>query len=149
MNISIDYWQRALTIIDLSLANQADDRAHENALLDLKQKVQFLLNKIDVTASAHELAFILEQEQASASTAASLSLANNAFDTTLNSLNRQESNRVQQELQTALSVQSDLNTFNDRRSLRSIRSTDSFQSCPDVRRTKKRRAFFFSPTILF
>ena len=149
LNISIDYWQRALTIIELSLANQADDRANENALLDLKQKVQFLLNKIDVTASAHELAFILQQEQATASTAASVPLSSNTFDTTLTALNRQESNRVQQELQTALSVQSDLNTFNDRRSLRSIRSTDSFQSCPDVRRTKKRITLFFSRAILF
>ena len=132
LNISIDYWQRALTMIELSLMNQTDDRTNANTLIELKQKVQFLLNKIDVSASANELALILQQEQAAASVVPSSPVPSRHLDNYLNTINREESNRVQQELQTALSVQSDLTTFNDRRSLRSIRSTDSFQSCPDV-----------------
>ena len=126
MNISIDYWQRALTIINLSLSNQSD----QNHLIDLKQKIEFLLNKIDVNSNANELASILEQEQEIKTT---LPILINSTDNNSVLFNRSESIRVQQELQTALSVQSDLNTFNDRRSLRSIRSNDSFQSCPDVK----------------
>ncbi|UJR28673.1 hypothetical protein I4U23_009902 [Adineta vaga] len=137
MNISIDYWQRALTFIDLSLSNQPDliqqdDTINRNRLSELKQKIQFLLNKIDVNSNANELALLVEQEQQQIkSTSETLPLQNSSIGTSLVILNRSESTRVQQELQTILSVQSDLNTFNDRRSLRSIRSTDSFESCPD------------------
>lgn len=135
LNISIDYWQRALAMIEISLVNSTDDRSTEIVLIELKQKVQFLLNKIDVNATANELATILRDEQAAAATTTtSVQYSSKThLDNHLNTVNRQESIRVQQELQTALSVQSDLNTFNDRRSLRSIRSTDSFQSCPDVK----------------
>ena len=140
LNISIDYWQRALTIIDLSLANASsvldplEAKSNHQHLSELKQKIEFLLNKIDVSGNANELALLIEQEneQLTASSIDSLPLTNSSFDQSLVILNRRGSNRVQQELQTALSVQSDLNTFNDRRSLRSMRSTDSFQSCPDV-----------------
>ena len=140
LNISIDYWQRALTMIDLSLANSSsvldpiDATSSHERLTELKQKIEFLLNKIDVSGNATELALLLQQEkeQLTASSIESLPLTNSSFDQSLVILNRRDSNRVQQELQTALSVQSDLNTFNDRRSLRSMRSTDSFQSCPDV-----------------
>lgn len=139
LNISIDYWQRALTIIDLTLANSSsvldpiDTNSSHHHLSVLKQKIEFLLNKIDVSTNATELALLLQQEkeQLIASSIESLPLTNSSFDQSLVILNRRDSNRVQQELQTALSVQSDLNTFNDRRSLRSMRSTDSFQSCPD------------------
>ncbi|CAF2494720.1 unnamed protein product [Rotaria sp. Silwood2] len=144
LNISIDYWQRALTIINYSLSNslvltnqpdliQHDETLNSSRLIELKQKIQFLLNKIDVNSNANELALILEQEneQQIKSTLESLPLTNNINDNNLILFNRSESVRVQQELQTALSVQTDLNTFNDRRSLRSIRSTDSFESAPD------------------
>ena len=130
LNISIDYWQRAVEMIEVSLANPSDDRSNEITLIELKQKVQFLLNRIDVTTTANELATIVQQEQAVLASTAS---AMKSLDSHPSTVNRAESIRVQQELQTALSVQSDLNTFNDRRSLRSIRSTDSFQSCPDVK----------------
>ncbi len=139
MNLSIDYWQRALTIINLSLSNatlltnqpdliQHDETLNQNRLFELKQKIEFLLNKIDINSNANELQFIVEQEQQQ--TKSTLPLINSSIDNNLVVSN--ESNRLQQELQTVLSVQSDLNTFNDRRSLRSIRSTDSFESCPDV-----------------
>jgi hypothetical protein len=85
-----------------------------------------------VNSNTNELALLLEQEQEE-QTRLILPIATNSIDHNSVIYNRSESIRVQQELQTALSVQSDLNTFNDRRSLRSIRSTDSFQSCPDVR----------------
>lgn len=91
------------------------------------------MSKIDVNSNANELAFILEQEKQTQSVIESSSLTNSARDDNTTVLNRAESIRVQQELQTLLSVQSDLNTFNDRRSLRSIRSTDSFESAPDVK----------------
>jgi len=130
LNISIDYWQRALTIISLSLPNPPNETVNQNHLIQLKQKLEFLLNKIDVNSNANELAVLLEQEQEQQLD--SLPLTNSSIDNSLIVLNRSDSNRVQQELQTVLSVQSDLNTFNDRRSLRSIRSTDSFESCPDV-----------------
>lgn len=142
LNLSIDYWQRALTIINLSLSNatiltnqpdliQHDETLNQNRLVELKQKIEFLLNKIDVNSNANELQLILEQEQQQ-QTKSTLPLINSSIDNNL--VVRNESNRLQQELQTALSVQSDLNTFNDRRSLRSIRSSDSFESCPDVNR---------------
>ncbi|CAF0885397.1 unnamed protein product [Adineta ricciae] len=137
MNISIDYWQRALTFIDLSLSNQPDliqpdYSLNRNHLTELRQKIQFLLNKIDVNSNATELALLVEQEQQQLkSTYETLPLPTSSIDDSLVILNRSESTRVQQELQTILSVQSDLNTFNDRRSLRSMRSTDSFESCPD------------------
>ncbi|CAF0766691.1 unnamed protein product [Rotaria sordida] len=144
LNISIDYWQRALTIINYNLSNsliltnqpdliQHNDALNSNCLIELKQKIQFLLNKIDVNSNANELALILEQEheQQIKSTFESLPLTNNINDNNTILFNRADSIRVQQELQTALSVQSDINTFNDRRSLRSIRSTDSFESATD------------------
>ncbi|CAF0903315.1 unnamed protein product [Adineta steineri] len=139
LNISIDYWQRALTIIDLSLPNQSDliqndETSNSNHLNSLRNKIQFLLNKIDVNSNANELALLLEQEkeqQQIQSTYDSLPLTNSLTDNSLVILNRSDSIRVQQELQTILSVKSDLSTFNDRRSLRSIRSNDSFESCPD------------------
>ena len=140
MNLSIDYWQRALTIINLSLSNtivltnqpdliQHDETLNQNRLAELKQKIEFLLNKIDVNSTANELQLILEQEQQVNLPSPS---TNTSSDSYLTVLSRSESTRIQQELQTALSVQSDLSTFNDRRSLRSIRSVDSFESCPDV-----------------
>ncbi|CAF0743531.1 unnamed protein product [Adineta steineri] len=140
LNISIDYWQRALTIIDLSLPNQSDliqndETSNSNHLNTLRNKIQFLLNKIDVNSNANELALLLEQEkeqqQQIQSTYDTLPLTNSLTDNSLVILNRSDSIRVQQELQTILSVKSDLSTFNDRRSLRSIRSNDSFESCPD------------------
>lgn len=86
-----------------------------------------------MNSNTNELQSILEQEQQVQSTFETLPLTTNTYDNnSLIVLNRSDSNRIQQELQTALSVQSDLNIFNDRRSLRSIRSSDSFQSCPDV-----------------
>ncbi|CAM4797426.1 unnamed protein product [Rotaria magnacalcarata] len=142
LNISIDYWQRALSIIDVSLTNsstltdqpdiiQSDETINSNRLIELKQKIQFLLNKIDVDSNANELALIFEQEQQLKSVSESLPVTTIAKDNNAIAFNRAESNRIQQELQTVLSVQSDLNTFNDRRSLRSIRSSDSFESAPD------------------
>lgn len=104
-------------------------------MIELRQKIQFLLNKIDVDANVNELASILEQEkeQTPSSIYESLSLINSSNDNNATTLNRAESLRVHQEFQTILSVQSDISTFNDRRSLRSIRSTDSFESCPEVK----------------
>ncbi|CAF0899988.1 unnamed protein product [Rotaria sp. Silwood1] len=145
LNISIDYWQRALTIINYSLSNsltltnqpdliQHDETLNSNRLIELRQKIQFLLNKIDVNSNANELALILEQEneQQIKSTFESLPLTTTTNDYNNTILyNRADSIRVQQELQTVLNVQTDLNTFNDRRSLRSIRSTDSFESAED------------------
>lgn len=90
------------------------------------------MNKIDVGSTANELQLILEQEEQQQQPPA---LTNNlSVDYSTVVLNRSESIRIQHELQTVLSVQSDLNTFNDRRSLKSIRSSDSFESCPDVRK---------------
>jgi hypothetical protein len=145
LNISIDYWQRALTIINLTLSNssilinQHDEILNQNRLNELKQKIEFLLNKIDVNSNADELQFILKQEQEQQTQS---TLINSSIDKNFLILNRSESNRIQQELQTALSVQTDLNTFNDRRSLRSIRSSDSFQSCPDVKKKRKQYLIF-------
>lgn len=143
LNLSIDYWQRALAIINLSLANsvlstnqpdliQHDESGSQTRLNDLKQKIEFLLNKIDVSSTANELQLILEQEEQTLSTRLTTTAS---IDPSTVVLNRGESIRIQHELQTVLSVQSDLNTFNDRRSLKSIRSTDSFESCPDVTKT--------------
>ncbi|CAF3404627.1 unnamed protein product [Rotaria socialis] len=142
LNISIDYCQRALSIIDVSLTNsstltdqpdiiQSDEAINSNRLIELKQKIQFLLNKIDVDSNANELALIFEQEQQLKSVSESLPVTTIAKDNNAIAFKRAESNRIQQELQTVLSVQSDLSTFNDRRSLRSIRSSDSFESAPD------------------
>ena len=116
-----------------TLTNQPDLIQHDNTfnqyhLIELKQKIQFLLNKIDIDSNTNELTLLLEQEQKQRTRSESDHMNN--YCSTL--LNRTESTPIQQELQTVLSVQSDLTLFNDRRSLRSIRSTDSFQSCPDV-----------------
>ena len=93
------------------------------------------MNKIDVGSTANELQLILEQEEQQQQGPTLTSSANNlSIDYSTVVLNRSESTRIQHELQTVLSVQSDLNTFNDRRSLKSIRSSDSFESCPDVRK---------------
>lgn len=134
LNISIDYWQRALTIINLTLtnSNQPDlvpttDTLNQNRLREIKQKIEFLLDKIDIVSTANELQLILTQEQEQ------LQLQNSTLANASTENNLTVSSRIQQEYQTALSVQSDLSTYNDRRSLRSIRSTDSFQSCPDVK----------------
>ena len=113
LNLSIDYWQRALTIINLSLSNntiltnqpdliQHDEANNQTRLNDLKQKIEFLLTKIDINSNASELQLVLEQEQ---STQPSLVLINNTTDQGLPIFNRSESVRVQQELRTVLSVQ--------------------------------------------
>jgi len=129
LNLSIDYWQRALTIINLNLSNenQSDDALNLNRLKEIKQKIEFLLDKIDIVSTTNELRLILAQEEEQ------LQAHRATLVDTSNENNLAVSSRIHQEYQTALSVQSDLSTYNDRRSLRSIRSSDSFQSCPDVK----------------
>ena len=83
---------RALTIINISLSNQPDLIQHDeglnqNRLNDLKQKIEFLLNKIDVISNTNELQLILEQEQEqeeqTKSIFESVSLTNSLIDNNL------------------------------------------------------------------
>ncbi|CAF1078619.1 unnamed protein product, partial [Didymodactylos carnosus] len=143
LNIAIDYWNRALNYIDNiapSIKNQPDlllqtdkeiTNLNTNFLLtslnktnhfELKQKLQFLLSKVDVSSDGPDLLFLATDKRTKSPPLLSPT-------TSSPTLNRQESIRQQQ--QTALNVQNDLNTFNERRSLCSIRSIDSFESCAD------------------
>ena len=122
-------------MVELNLNHSTDDQVNQKALIELREKLQYLLTKIDVFSTNHELANVLREARGSSSNTEYYSPTGNSIENSLTT-DFQQSARIQQEMRTAMSVQSDLNTFNDRRSIRSIRSMDSFQSCPDVSQLK-------------
>lgn len=132
MNVSIDCWQRALAMIDYNLRNSVIDQYTRRTFLELKEKVEFLLKKHDTPSKPLELNSIVQQEQENDSEYQSVPSSNSFIRDRFLASNQHETSRAQHDLRTAMSIQSDLSTFTDHRSLRSIVSNDSFQSCPDV-----------------